>query len=244
MNKKWAFLFVGIVCLIACGFALDGDIPEPTVANLNNDDSADFIDFALMSENWQQTGTGLAGDLDDSNAVDIDDLMIFGWYWLTQYSPYQQCQVVDLDIDGIIAFEDMAKLAQNWLLSGQGLTGDFDNSNLVDCNDLSVFADCWLKGSRPETAWEQFKAALWNDDLDKALTFIADFEAEEYTTILTDIRPQFQDMVAGMGNMVLISIDAYRAKYEMLHDEGGGVMASYSVYFCKDKDGNWKIYCF
>ncbi|MFH1371625.1 MAG: hypothetical protein ABII09_10125 [Planctomycetota bacterium] len=68
MNNKMAFLFVGIVCLIFCGFALASGVFEPTVANLNNDDSADFADFALMSENWQQTGIGLAGDLDDSNA--------------------------------------------------------------------------------------------------------------------------------------------------------------------------------
>lgn len=51
-------------------------------------------------------------------------------------------------------------------------------------------------------------------------------------------------MVAGMGDMVLISREQDVTKYEMLHDEGGGVMASFPAYFCKDGDGNWKIHNF
>jgi hypothetical protein len=39
-------------------------------------------------------------------------------------------------------------------------------------------------------------------------------------------------------------MDTDRAKYEMLHDEGGGVIASFPVYFSKDEHGEWKIYCF
>jgi len=34
------------------------------------------------------------------------------------------------------------------------------------------------------------------------------------------------------------------ADFEMSHDEGGGVIASYPVYFYKDEEGNWKIYRF
>jgi hypothetical protein len=51
-------------------------------------------------------------------------------------------------------------------------------------------------------------------------------------------------MVTGMGDLILISIDEDTAKYEMLHDEGGGVISSFPVYFSKDANGNWKIYCF
>lgn len=243
MNKKWAFLFVGIVCLTMCSLALAGGMPEPTVANLNNDDSADFIDFALLAGNWQQTGIGLAGDLDDSNTVDIDDLMIFGWFWLTQYSPYQQCQVVDLDIDGIIAFEDMAKLAQNWLLSGQGLTGDFDDSNLVDCNDLSIFADCWLKGSRPVSVWEQFKAALAVGDVNTALSFIAESSKDKYAEIFMAIGSNLPNFAAGMGTLTLESQDEDTAVYEMTHQDGS-ITYSFPVVFIKDEYGSWKIYNF
>lgn len=159
-------------------------------------------------------------------------------------SEYQQCGQVDLYGDGIIAFQDLAGFAQNWLLTGAGFIGDFNDSNSVDYNDLSIFADCWLKGTLPLDVWEQFKTALRNDDLDAALTFIADSALEQYTDVLTQLRPNFPGMVNGMGNLVLISLDADRAKYEMLHDEGGGVISSFPVYFSKDAGGNWKIYCF
>jgi hypothetical protein len=229
-----------------CGIALAGDIPEPTAANLNNDDSADFIDLALLANNWQRTGAGLTGDLDDSNTVDIDDLMVFSWYWLMEYSEYQQCQGTgaDLDSDGIIAFEDMAKFAQNWLLTGDGLTGDFDDSNSIDCNDLSIMADCWLKGSRPESIWEQFKSALATRDVDTAVSFFADSVAYEYSVIFEELYEVLPTMANGMGELFLIYSDANIARYEMLRDEGGGVIASFPVYFCRGADGSWKIYCF
>jgi hypothetical protein len=51
-------------------------------------------------------------------------------------------------------------------------------------------------------------------------------------------------MVSGMGDLILISSNAHIKRYEMLHDEGGGVTAAFPVYFLQDGDGNWKIYCF
>lgn len=243
MSYIKAVLLAVIICIGICNVAFASSFPN---TNLNHDSTENFSDFAIFANNWQQTGSGLAGDFDDSNAVDTDDLTTFCWYWLSQYSQYQQCQGTgtDLDGDGIIAFEDYAKFAENWLSTGTGLNGDFDSSNSVDCNDLSIFADCWLNGSRPESIWEQFKTALRNDDLDKALTFIADSAKEQYTDALTQLRPYFQGMVAGMGDLVLISTDADRAKYELRHDEGGGVISSFPVYFSKNEKGEWKIYCF
>jgi hypothetical protein len=96
----------------------------------------------------------------------------------------------------------------------------------------------------PLHVFELFKAALWNDDLDKALTFFADTASDKYAIALSELRPHFRDMVTGIGDMILMSIDDDRAKYEMLHDEGGGIIASYPVYFSKDENGDWKIYCF
>ncbi len=244
MNILKAVVLAGVICFAVSGFALAFGIPEPNVPNLNNDDIVDFDDFAILAGNWWKSGLNLQGDLDDSGTVDTEDLIVFCWYWLAEYSEYQQCQTADLDSDGIIAFEDMAELAQNWLETGEGFAGDFDDSNSVDYSDLYILAGCWLKGNRPLGVWEQFKLALWNDDLDMAMTFIADSALEQYTDALTQLRPYFQDMVAGMGNLVLIYKDADIAKYEMLHDEGGGVISSFPVYFSKDEQGNWKIYCF
>jgi hypothetical protein len=43
----------------------------------------DFEDFARFADVWLQSGTGLAGDLDGDNDVDIKDLKQFADYWLS-----------------------------------------------------------------------------------------------------------------------------------------------------------------
>ena len=45
-----------------------------------------FDDFARFAEGWLETGSGLAGDLDADNDVDLDDLGLFIDAWLS-YCP-------------------------------------------------------------------------------------------------------------------------------------------------------------
>ncbi len=42
----------------------------------------DFEHFARFAEQWLNTGSGLAGDLDGDNDVDLDDLGLFVDEWL------------------------------------------------------------------------------------------------------------------------------------------------------------------
>ncbi len=213
--------------------------------DLDESGQIDFADFAIFANNWQKSGANLRGDFDCSGKVDLDDLAYLSYYWLTEQ---WECSKIDIDTSGRIDFADFVKFADCWLSRSNDINYkaecDFDDSNMVDIYDLQAFCDCWLKGATPQDIWEKFKAALWNDDLDKALTFIADSALEKYTAVLTQLRPQFQSMVDGMGDLILDSMDSDRAYYEMLHDEGGGVMASFPVYFSKDEQGGWKIYCF
>jgi hypothetical protein len=237
--KTAAIIITGIICISVYSIGSAYDVPNP---NLDNDERVDFDDFAILSNNWMQTGAGLAGDFDDSNSVDTKDLMVFSWYWLTEYSEYQQCQQADLDIDGIIAFEDFALLAQNWLLTGEGLAGDFDDSNLVDYNDLSVMTDCWLKGTRPEGIWEQFKAALSKGDIDTAVSYIAEISAEQYRIFFEEIEAYLPQMASEMGELIFIKQDEEMAYYDVLREEDGETYG-YPVIFMKE-DGQWKIYDF
>jgi hypothetical protein len=242
MRNQKAFLFIGVTCLAAYGIALAYDVPNP---NLNNDSRVDFADFAILAINWMQTGAGLAGDFDDSNTVDVDDLMVFCWYWLTEYSEYQQCQAqgVDLDNDGFIAFEDMAILAQNWLMTGEGLAGDFDDSNLVDYNDLWVLTDCWLKGVRPEGIWEQFKAALAAGDVKTAVSYFTEVSSESLRIFFQELEAYMPQMANEMGDLVFIKQDEEMAYYDVLREENGEIYA-YPVIFTREEDGSWKIYDF
>ena len=51
---------------------------------LTFDDIINFRDFAKLATNWQQSGTGLAGDFDGSGTVDFNDLVNMAYYWLQQ----------------------------------------------------------------------------------------------------------------------------------------------------------------
>jgi hypothetical protein len=240
MSNSKMPLFTAVILLTVCGFGLAYDIPNP---NFNNDGTVDFLDFRILANNWQQTGAGLVGDFDDSNSVDVYDLMVFGWYWLTEYSEYQQCEGMgtDLDADGIIAFEDMSMFAQNWLETGAGLAGDFDDSNSVDYNDLMVLMCCWLKGTRPLSIWEQFKAALVAGDIDLAVSYFADFVADDYRDIFYENADELQNMVNNMGDLSLEYIDRDIAVYEISNAAG---TKFYPVVFTQEDNGSWKIAVF
>lgn len=57
------------------------------------DNFVNFADFAVFAQNWQKSGSKLAGDFDNSGVVNIDDLAYFTYYWLQeihfQYVPRQ-----------------------------------------------------------------------------------------------------------------------------------------------------------
>ncbi len=243
MSIRKVVVLTGAICLAVSGLVFPLGIPEPNIPNLNNDEIVDFDDFAILAGNWRQSGAKLPGDLDDNGTIDTYDLIIFCWYWLVEYSEYQQCQSADLDSDGIIAFEDVAELARNWLKTGEGFIGDFDDSNSVDFSDLYILAECWLKGSRPEIVWEQFKAALLEGDVDKAVSYFTEVSAENYRTFLEQLRPYFPQMVNDMGELIFIRFDSDMVVYDLLREENGQTYG-YPVVFIRDEMSQWKIYDF
>jgi hypothetical protein len=52
---------------------------------------------------------------------------------------------VDLNGDGIVNFGEVALLANNWLQTGHGLTGDINNDNIVNLTDLETILIYWLQ---------------------------------------------------------------------------------------------------
>jgi len=62
--------------------------PDPnSYPDFNGDKIVNFIDFATFADNWQQSGSGLDGDFDNSGTVDANDLATFAYFWLNGPHP-------------------------------------------------------------------------------------------------------------------------------------------------------------
>ncbi len=149
----------------------------------------------------------------------------------------------NLNGDEIINFTDFAIMANNWQKTGVGLAGDFDNNQKVDYNDLFILAYRWLEGPRPQTVFAQFKAALAVSDVDKALTFVSEISKDKYAQIFWLIEPNLPSYTAGMGNLIFVSQETGKEKYEMQH-QAGSTTYLFPVIFIKDENGSWQIYNF
>jgi hypothetical protein len=51
-------------------------------ADLNHDGCVNFLDYAKLTENWQETGPGPVGDIDKNEIVDYEDLETLAENWL------------------------------------------------------------------------------------------------------------------------------------------------------------------
>jgi len=81
MPAKKIFVLTAVIFQIFTAFVF----AQPDVCpDLFSDCFIDFLDFAPMAENWQQTGQDLQGDFDANGIVDIKDLDFFTNWWLLE----------------------------------------------------------------------------------------------------------------------------------------------------------------
>ena len=86
-NIEWATLAEGC------------DYPD-----FDNNYTIDLADFAVMANNWQQTGTGNTADINSDNSVDLTDLYVMAGLWLDKASvppfvhSFEQMQGVGIDL--------------------------------------------------------------------------------------------------------------------------------------------------
>ncbi|MCX6826907.1 MAG: hypothetical protein NTV06_06560 [candidate division Zixibacteria bacterium] len=95
-------------------------------------------------------------------------------------------------------------------------------------------------GNSPLAVFYSFKAALDANDLNAAIDCFTDIAKEEYSKVLQDLQPYFQEMVDAMGEMILMSQDEYTAEYSLMSETDGDMIA-FPVSFARDEMGNWKI---
>jgi hypothetical protein len=63
-----------------------GDACECAAANLDGLGLIDLWDFSILALDWQESGTGLPGDINGDKVVDFKDLEIVTYYWLSDCS--------------------------------------------------------------------------------------------------------------------------------------------------------------
>jgi murein DD-endopeptidase MepM/ murein hydrolase activator NlpD len=124
------------------------------LADLNNDLTVDFVDFAIFANKWttqdcnESNGWCSGSDFDKSGTVDINDLAIFVGDWL--WKPPKNIKA-DLNLSGAVNFIDFSLFANQWSNNCNSLDWcegtDFDHSGSVDILDLAEFAKYWLSGS-------------------------------------------------------------------------------------------------
>jgi len=57
---------------------------DDSCPDLVDPDTVDFRDFAVLANDWQLSGSDLAGDIDKSGKADVNDLEILSGYWLQE----------------------------------------------------------------------------------------------------------------------------------------------------------------
>ncbi len=114
------------------------------LADLDNDGTADNVDFAWFASFWLDEGSELPADLDRNKGVDIADLQLFSNDWL-QTAVAIIANKADLNSDGIVNIKDFAILAGEWQEQGIDKSSDLNDDEIVNIYDLYWFAKVWLR---------------------------------------------------------------------------------------------------
>lgn len=117
MRNRWISLFV-LFSIVATGYA-DYSITWSTIDGGGG-----------TSSGGQYVVTGTIGQHDAAYS-EGGDYEVLGGFW-----PGGPLCFVD--------FEDFARFAQYWFLTGSDIPADLYEDNIVDYNDLRLFVDEWL----------------------------------------------------------------------------------------------------
>lgn len=115
--------------------------PHVGTPDLDGDGFVNFADYCIISGQWAQQGSGLAGNLIDDNEVDSKDVRAFCEQWLTyRYS----CELADVSGEGAVDFKDFATVARDLGRYGP-LPGDIDGDGTVNLTDLQWLVLHWAQ---------------------------------------------------------------------------------------------------
>jgi lysophospholipase L1-like esterase len=133
--------------LQAMADAIDINLFKLNEADLNRNGIVDFVDFAVLADQWQLAPGEPSADIIPpvgDGIVDFEDLYLMAQEWLVVNLLQQQA--ADLNNDGVVDFADFAILARQWQASG---TPSADiappvGDEIVDFEDFYLMAQEWL----------------------------------------------------------------------------------------------------
>ncbi len=174
--RKFRTFRLSAVCLILlCSAAITSAMPYSCPDLAGGDGFVNFADFTALAQNWQKTGTGLGGDLDDSGFVDEIDLLRLAYYWLTEF----EWKNADFNSDGIVNLLDFAILADAWLSGAGGAKWnadcDFNGDDVIDITDLDRFVEQWLRQFPDNVIYVDAGAPLGGDGTSQIIKYCRPF---------------------------------------------------------------------
>ena len=127
---------------------VDVNLLQEKATDLNKDGIVNFIDFAVLSGQWQQTPGLPSADIlppAGDGIVDFADLYLMAQEW-ADVNLFQQ-QAADLNNDGAVNFADFAILAGQWQKPPGLVSADIAppvGDEIVDFTDFYSMAQEWL----------------------------------------------------------------------------------------------------
>jgi YD repeat-containing protein len=124
-------------------------VKGPLSPDINHSGIVNFIDFAILAQDWLKSSDHLPGDLNRDDIVDVKDLKIMADYWL--HPGEHQPPNPDINHSGMVNFIDFAIFASHWLEEECGYMNewcagaDINWSTTVDFDDLAILAQHWLE---------------------------------------------------------------------------------------------------
>jgi len=119
-----------------------------------------FWDVETSGQSISEGGTG------NTTAVmmSIDTFMAAGWDYTSIWKQIKNSYPIfltqtfpsDFNRDYFIDYDDLMIFADEWLVTGSGMTADINQDGAVDILDYAIFASQWVGGQRepePELSW-------------------------------------------------------------------------------------------
>ena len=91
-------------------------------------------------------------DPENDHAINIRiNMGAYGGTHQASLAPYDWSLLADLNNDGVVDFEDISLMAEDWLIGKQKDPGDLDRNGVVNMKDYALLGWIWQKS----TDWAQ-----------------------------------------------------------------------------------------